>query len=217
MPTFTCKALLFDMDGTLIDSMEHVVQLWSTWSKRRGLDTARVLEVMPGLQTLDTIRLVAPLLDAEKERNMLLEQEVRDLSGIRAYPGVAELVSRLRDDQWAVVTSALRPVAEARLRHTGIPTPKVFITAEMVERGKPAPDGYLLAAQQLGAAPQDCIVLEDAVSGVAAGKAAGMRVISPSTTQPREALRAADAVISSISALHVEQAEAGILVRIDGD
>ena len=86
-----------------------------------------------------------------------------------------------------------------------------------MERGKPAPDGYLLAAQELGAAPQDCIVLEDAVSGVAAGKAAGMRVIAPSTTEATRALRAADAVIPSISALHVEQAEAGLLVQIKVD
>jgi sugar-phosphatase len=215
MPQFSCKALLFDMDGTLIDSMDFAVNLYATWALSRGLDADHVVAIMPGVKTVEVVRNVAPHLDAEKERDVIVARELTDMTGVRAFPGTAELIASLRRDQWAIVTSAMRPGAEARLNYLRIAAPPAFITAEMVSHGKPAPDCFLLAAKKLDVDPRDCIVCEDAPSGVAAGKAAGMRVIAFSTTHSPAQLQLADAIVPSIAALRVEQTEDGLLVLTD--
>jgi sugar-phosphatase len=194
-------AMLFDLDGTLVDSSRCVERTWRTWSARHGLDADHVLAVSPGLRSEDTIRLVAPHLDVEAEAFSLRGAEERCTYGLAPVPGALDLVSALPMGQWAVVTSAWRRLAGIRLVATSLPVPSVLISADDVERGKPDPQGYRAAAAALGVAPQDCVVVEDAPSGAAAGRAAGMRVIGLRTTV-RSGL-AADRTVPDLTWLRV--------------
>lgn len=172
----SCDAVLFDMDGVLIDSLGVVDRHLRTWAARNGLDPDEVVARSPGLTNEHLVRLTAPHLDDEAvaaETAFLVAQDRDDLEGITPCPGAADLLRELPPAAWAVVTSAYRDVAHARLRHTGLPHPKVLVTAEDVARGKPHPEGYRSAARALGVPAGRCIVVEDAPSGVAAARAAG--------------------------------------------
>jgi sugar-phosphatase len=172
-----CAAVLLDLDGTLVDSRRCVERKWRAWSRQHGLDVEQVLAVSPGLRSEDTIRLVAPHLDAEAEAAELRRAEERCTDGLAPVPGARELVAALPVDRWAIVTSAWRRLARVRLAWAGLPAPPVMVTADDVARGKPDPQGYLAAAAALGVAPEACIVVEDAPSGAAAARAAGMWVV----------------------------------------
>lgn len=187
---FECDAILFDLDGTLVDSNESVVEQWRRFATRHGLQLADILAVSHGRQTGETMRIVAPGIDVEEEVKRHHREEVENCDAVLPVRGAPELLSALRDDQWAVVTACPRPLAEARIRASGLPFPANLISAELVSRGKPDPDGFLLAAQRLGVAPSRCLVLEDAHTGIEAGLAAGMAVIGVATTFPRDQLKA---------------------------
>ncbi len=212
--TLTCRAILFDLDGTLIDSVPRVHRLWEWWAARRGIDLNVLWSVIDGRKALDAIRLAAPHLVAEDEMDALEAEEIADMRDVHIYPGTLDLLARLESAPWAIVTSATARVAEARIRYVGLPQPPVLITADLIQNGKPAPDGYLLAAKRLGVKPQDCIVMEDAPIGIEAGKAAGMRVIAIASTQPRETLAGADAVIPSLADLDLHIDASGIAIRL---
>ena len=199
MSLLKCKAILFDLDGTLVDSAIRVQRLWLDWSRKHGIDQQFLLEVMHGRRADETIRIVAPHLPEQEEFLALEEEEILDMDGVRPYPTAAELLSQLSPGQWAIVTSGTRRVAGARMAHVGLPAPEVFITADDVTNGKPAPDGYLLAARRLNLEPAECVVIEDAPAGIQAGKAAGMRVIAVGTTLAEEALSLADVVTGQLS------------------
>ena len=213
MFSITCQALLFDMDGTLIDSSVRIQRLWQAWSRRHDLDLEAILRVMAGRRAAETIRLVAPHLDVGAEVQALEADEMADMDGVTVYPGVAGLLGQLPLDRWAIVTSGARHVAEARLRHVHLPVPRVFITAGDVREGKPDPQGYILAAAQLQVAPAACLVVEDAPAGVRAGKAAGMPVLAVATTHVPTALTEADHVITGLAALEVTVAGQKLRVR----
>jgi|SoiMethySBSTD1v2_1073268.scaffolds.fasta_scaffold24899_4 mannitol-1-/sugar-/sorbitol-6-phosphatase len=215
MLTLNCQAILFDLDGTLVDSAIRVQRLWIEWSQRRGIDTGSLLEVMHGRRADETIRMVAPHLSVQDEFLALEAEEIADMEGVRPYPSAGELLGTLSSRQWAIVTSGTRRVAEARMRHVGLPTPKVFITADDVNVGKPAPDGYLLAASRLNLKPTDCIVVEDAPAGIQAGKSAGMRVIAVASTLTREVLRQADVAIHHLSEIKLRSTSQGIQIRVE--
>jgi sugar-phosphatase len=171
-----CGAVLFDMDGVLIDSLGVVERHLRTWATRNDLDPDEVVARSPGLTNEHLVRLTAPHLDDEAvaaETAFLVAQDRDDLDGVSACRGAADLLRELPPAAWAVVTSAYRDVAHARLRHTGLPQPKVLVTAEDVTHGKPHPEGYLSAARALGVPAGRCVVVEDAPSGVAAARAAG--------------------------------------------
>jgi mannitol-1-/sugar-/sorbitol-6-phosphatase len=187
---FPCDAILFDLDGTLVDSNEAVVHQWQNFATRHGLQLADILAVSHGRQTGETMRIVAPHIDVEEEVRAHHRAEIENCSGVRPVHGAAELLSALREDEWAVVTACPRKLAEARIRAAGLPLPRHLIPAELVSRGKPHPDGFLLGAERLGVAPARCLVLEDAHTGIEAGLAAGMAVIGVATTFPRERLKA---------------------------
>lgn len=174
---FSCLALLLDMDGTLIDSRICVERKWRAWSARHGLDSERVLRLCNGWRNEDTVRHFAPHLDVAAESARLEREEERCRDGMVAVPGARPLLECLPADQWAVVTSARRRLAEIRFGRTGLPLPRVLVTADETSRGKPDPEGYLMAAAMLGVPPEACVVVEDAMSGVMAARAAGMRVI----------------------------------------
>jgi sugar-phosphatase len=215
MSTLKCKAILFDLDGTLVDSATRVQRLWLDWSRKHGIDPGFLLEVMHGRRADETIRIVAPHLSLQEEFQALEEEEILDMDGVRPYSRARELLSQLSARQWAIVTSGTRRVAGARLAHVGLPAPKVFITADDVTRGKPAPDGYLLAARRLELDPADCVVIEDAPAGIQAGKAAGMRVIAVGTTLAEEALNLADVVIGQLTEINLTVSPGEIQIHFD--
>lgn len=199
MLTLNCQAILFDLDGTLIDSTIRIQRLWVDWGSRHGIPPQSILEVMHGRRAGETISLVAPHLSVKDEVFALETDEIADMNGVTSYPGAVEMISKLSPGQWAVVTSGSLRVAGARMRHVALPIPEVFITGDDVRAGKPAPEGYLLAAERLNVRPEDCVVLEDAPAGVQAGKAAGMQVIGVATTLPAESLSPADVVVDRLT------------------
>lgn len=176
---FRCSALLFDMDGTLLNSHAPTVRAYTRWAEQHGLDAAHVLREAQGRRTADSLSALAPAgVDVQQDIARLMQWEREDTEGIVEIAGTAALLRSLPADRWAIVTSADRELARTRLAAAGLPQPQVMVTAEDVARGKPAPDGYLLAASRLGVAPSGCIVFEDAPAGLAAGAAAGARVIA---------------------------------------
>jgi len=195
------RALLFDLDGVLVDSRRCIENIWKKWAAARGRNPAPFIAVCHGRRISETIAQVAPELDAKAEAAALDQMEEVETDGVEPVPGARELVAGLAEGTWAVVTSGSRKVATLRLTHVGLPIPRVFITAEDVRRGKPDPEGYLLAATRLGVEPKECVVIEDSPPGVAAGKSAGMSVIAVATAQPRAALSGAGNVIPSLSEL----------------
>jgi len=202
LPIIACRAVLFDLDGTLVDSRACVEQVWRAWSARHGLNGDRVLALSPGRQQRATITMAAPHLDPDAEAGRLMREEESCRDGIVPVPGAQPLLAALPRAQWAVVTSAWRRLAQIRLGAAGLPVPEVLVTADEVPASKPSPDGYLLAAARLGAAPADCLVFEDTPVGIAAGRAAGMRVIAMTTTFGRDQL-AGDHHVSSYLGMRV--------------
>jgi sugar-phosphatase len=187
----TARALLVDLDGTLVDSHGSIERAWARWCAQRGADLVRVLQIMPGRPARSVFAEVAPGLspdEAAADADRLLSWQVEDTDGVLPLPGAAELLAALPPACWAVVTSGNRALARARLRAAGLPLPGTLVTTEDVRTGKPDPESYLLAASRLGVRPADCVVLEDAPAGVAAGRAAGMAVLAIGGSVPRPEL-----------------------------
>jgi mannitol-1-/sugar-/sorbitol-6-phosphatase len=198
-----CRAILFDLDGVLVDSAERVEKTWREWAARHHLDAELVIAAAHGRRTVETVALVAPDLSADAELRALETSEATNSDGIYEIAGARDLLQQLPPERWAVVTSGIRAVAEFRIRHTGLPMPAIMICAEEISRGKPDPEGYLAAAEQLGVSPGDCVVIEDAPPGIEAAKAAGMRAIAIATTYPPERLEAADLIVTHLADLSV--------------
>lgn len=173
-------ALLLDLDGTLVDSDAAVSRAWRTWAGSNGLDATAILEVSPGRPAASTIRRVAPHLgdeDVEREARIQLSLQYEDLDDVVPAEGAAELTETLALLRWpwAVVTSGDRRLARSRLRAAGVAVPEL-VTIEDVREGKPAPEGYLIAAARIGVEPGRCLVVEDSAAGIEAGRRAGMPV-----------------------------------------
>jgi mannitol-1-/sugar-/sorbitol-6-phosphatase len=181
------KKFLFDMDGTLVDSRVVIERIWRTWASKNCLDVSAILLASTGRRTIDTVRDFAHKdMDVDAEVAQLQGQEETDLDGVVSIPAAFEFLTGLRPDDWAIVTSAGRLLASRRLGAAGLPIPKVMITAEDVQFGKPSPEGFLLAAERLGVEPEQCLVFEDAPAGIAAGKAAGSDVIAITAAREHE-------------------------------
>ncbi|ADO47697.1 sugar phosphatase [[Enterobacter] lignolyticus] len=205
-----CKGFLFDLDGTLVDSLPVVERSWCRWADRHGLDHQDVLNFIHGKQAITSLRHFLPGRSEEEiqaEFRLLEGIESSDIDGIAALPGAVALLNHLDEAgiPWAIVTSGSVPVAHARHRAAGLPEAKVFVTAERVKRGKPEPDAYLLGAELLGLAPQDCAVVEDAVAGVLSGLAAGCRVIAANVPADAPCLGDVDIVLSSLEQLAINK------------
>lgn len=171
-------AFLFDMDGTVLTSIVAAERVWGAWARKHGLDVEAVLKQIHGRRAIETVRSFnIPDVDEAAEVLALMEGEIADVEGIDAIEGAVAFLSALPADRWAVVTSAPRELAKVRLMAAGLPLPAVLVTAEDVERGKPAPDCFLLAAQRLGHPIEACLVFEDAPAGIAAAEAAGASVV----------------------------------------
>ncbi len=189
---FFAKAILFDMDGVLMDSTPSVERVWRNWAAKHGLDPERVASLAHGRRSIETIRALAPELDAEKENVLVEQMEIDDKEGVTALPGAAELLAHLPPDRFAIVTSATRPLAVARLGYAGLPVPRHMITANDVVHGKPSPEPFLKGAALLGFAPEDCLVFEDSPAGIASARSAGMKAIALQTTYAADQLQAAN-------------------------
>ncbi|ETK18073.1 HAD family hydrolase [Pseudomonas sp. FH1] len=177
------RAFLFDMDGTLLNSIAAAERVWSIWAQRHGLDVPAFLKTIHGARAIDTItRQALPGIDPEAEAQWITEAEINDVEGVVAIPGAVTFLSSLPGDQWALVTSAPRELALRRLQAAGIAPPAVMVTAEDVAVGKPNPACYVLGAQRLGVPVEDCLVFEDATVGIRAGEAAGMDVMVVTST-----------------------------------
>lgn len=191
-----CRAILSDLDGTLVDSEHCVDYSWEAWAESRKLDIAHVVANCHGRRTVDSVKLLTPDLDLDEEVAYLEDLEVSCTQNLKAIAGAGQLVDSLNRlslnshssnstssktqsgrDNFAVVTSGSLRLATHRLTYVGLPIPSVLITAEKVVEGKPAPEGYLKAAEALGLKPQECVVLEDSPAGIEAARRAGMTVI----------------------------------------
>ena len=215
MSTLNCKAILFDLDGTLIESTFYIEKLWQNWGVRHGITPQRMSDVMHGRRAVEIVGIVAPHLSIQDEVYALETNEISGMEGMRSYPGAKELLNSLPRRQWAIVTSGSTRVASARLNYANLPTPDVFITADQVSAGKPAPDAFLLAARQLNVKPSDCIVFEDTPAGIQAAKAGGMKAIGIASTHPKEALKLSDVVVQQLADVKVLIRGADIDIQYD--
>jgi sugar-phosphatase len=192
-------AVLCDLDGVLVDSGDAVEAVWREWAAEQGLDADRVARESHGVPSREVIAAVAPHLPAAEEAERV--DGLHAKTGGAALPGAAELLSRAAPGALAVVTSCGASLAAARLRAAGLPEPAILVTADAVRRGKPAPDAYLVAAQALGAEPNDCLVIEDAPAGIRAGRSAGMTVWAVTTTHRADELEEAERTAPDLAAL----------------
>ena len=208
MPSVHCAALLFDMDGVLINSTPAVARVWSRWAVERGFDPAEVVARAHGRPSLTTVREFLPHADHEAENREVERREIEDLEGVIPLPGALDLLASLPADRWTVVTSCTRALAEVRIRAAGLPLPKKLVTSNDITHGKPHPDPYLKGAALLGFPPAECIVLEDVPAGVQSGKAAGARVIAFKTTVQEALLResGADWIVNNCADIHLVSA-----------
>ncbi len=193
MIVIRCSAVLFDLDGVLIDSTPAVARVWSGWAVEHGLDPEVVIRRAHGRPSRATIRELLPDADIVRENREVERREMEDLDGVVLLPGAGELLNSLPPDRWTIATSGSLALASVRLRAAGLPVPKNMVTSSDVRIGKPDPEPYLMAAAKLGFAAGDCIVVEDAEAGVRAGKAAGAGVIALLTTMVRRDLEGAGA------------------------
>lgn len=212
-----CKGFLFDLDGTLVNSLPVVERSWCEWADRFGIAHDEVLNFIHGKQAITSLRHFMPgKSEAEimAEFTRLEEIEANDTDGVVALPGAVELLNHLNESQipWAIVTSGSIPVAHARHRAGGLPMPEVFVTAEQVARGKPEPDPYLLGAKLLGLAPEECVVVEDASAGVLSGLAAKCHVIAVNVPADSPRLDEVDFVLTRLDEVSVIKRDDGLAV-----
>jgi sugar-phosphatase len=211
MPTFVCSAILFDLDGVLVDSTRAVDREWREWAAKKGVDGDAIMAIAHGVRTVEVIRLVAPHLDAEAEAAAIENHEASDQRGVTVMPGSVDLVRSIPDGRWGVVTSGSRLLATNRLRHCGLPVPEALVTSDDVAHGKPDPEPYLKGAKLLGFSPADCVVIEDAPAGIQSARAAGTKVVGITSTYGSAALEQANAVIRKLGQIQVTMNGAGKL------
>lgn len=213
MAKFSCSAILFDLDGVLVDSTPSVSRHWRRWAKENGVDPDLAVSLTHGVRTIDTVRMVAPHLDAEAETKKIEEREATDTEGVLIMAGASELLRSLPPERWCIVTSGTRWVASSRLQAGRLPIPRIMVTGNDVVKGKPDPEPYLKGAELLGFKPEECLVVEDAPAGIQAAHAGGMKVIALLTTYAAERLKEADAVAKALADLRVKSAESGLQVE----
>jgi sugar-phosphatase len=192
------SAVLFDLDGVLVDSVRVVERAWRRWAVEQHIGAEEVLAAVHGRRARDVVRMFAPDLDLAQQVLRVSSYEAEDRGGLAVVPGARECVSVARRGRWAVVTSGGRELAVRRLAAVGLPVPEVLVTGDDVACGKPDPEPYRCAAQSLGVPAWECVVVEDAPAGVLAGKRAGMTVLAVTTTHEAAALDRADRVFATM-------------------
>ena len=203
MAIFECSAILFDLDGVLVDSTKSVDRQWRLWAAEQNLDPEKVVAHAHGVRTIEVIRTFAPHLPAEAETLRLEAREAEDKDGVEVMPGAAALLRSLPAGRWCVVTSGTRKLATSRLQLAGLPISKVLVSADDVEKGKPDPEPYLKGAELLGVDPRECLVIEDAPAGIRSAHAGGMKAIALPSTYPVSKLQEADAIAEKLVGIQV--------------
>ncbi|MFD0314728.1 HAD family hydrolase [Streptomyces flavalbus] len=213
----TARALLLDMDGTLVNSDAVVDRVWRRWAERHGLDGDEVMKVVHGRQGYASMALLLPNRPMEQnhaDNARMLAEETADMDGVVAVPGAGEFLAALRGLPHALVTSADVALSTARMAAAGLPMPDVRVTAESVGASKPDPEGFLKGAAELGVAPAECVVFEDSGAGISAGRAAGMRVVGVGA---RAGYHRPDVVVRDLTQVRVESlADGGIRLHVAG-
>lgn len=206
MLNISCKGVLFDLDGVLVDSTPAVARVWTWWAKQHGFDPERTVRMAHGRPSIATIRELLPNADHEAENREVERREIEDVEGVIPLPGAVELLKALPQDRWVIATSCTKPLAHVRIRAAGLPMPRFLVTSNDVTRGKPDPEPYRKAAEMIGASARECVVIEDAPAGIRAGKAAGARVLALRTTEADRLLTAAGAdwIVTDCSAAKVD-------------
>lgn len=216
MTQVQCAALLFDMDGVLINSVPAVARVWRRWAIEHGFNPEEVVAAAHGRPSLATVRDYLPNADHEAENREVERRELEDLEGVVPLPGALDLLASLPADRWTIVTSCTRPLAKVRLRAAGLPVPSKLITSTDITHGKPHPEPYLKGASILGFSPNDCIVIEDVPAGIRSGKSAGPRVIALKTTVQEQSLRDAgsDWVLNNCADIRLISATPGLTLTL---
>lgn len=199
-----CQAVIFDLDGVLVEATASVEHAWQMWAQQHGISVNDILPLIHGRRSIETMRLVAPHLATDREAEALNLLQVRDTSRDVPVSGAQALLAALPSQSWAMVTSGSSILAHARFQAVGLPVPPVLVMDEDVTHGKPDPQGYLKAATRLGVPPEHCLVFEDAPVGIAAGQAAGMRVIAVATTSPLEAFTLTAEAVQTLAEVRVK-------------
>lgn len=209
-------AFLFDMDGTILTSIKAAERVWARWAAAHGLDVDAFLPTIHGKRSADTIRdLALPGVDADAEAAAITRAEIDDVDGVEAIAGVAELLASLPAGRWTVVTSAPRELAVRRIEAVGLPVPETMVAGEDVSRGKPSPEGFLLAASRLGVAASRCLAFEDAPAGIAAAEAAGCTVAVITATH-RHPFDTPHPTLADYAGVRVAGAPSGLRLDIAG-
>ncbi len=211
MTGIRCRAVLFDLDGVLVDSTPAVARVWAGWAHEHGFDPGEVVKKAHGRPSFTTIRELLPNADHAAENREVERREIADVEGVVPLPGAMELLQALPLDRWAIVTSCTRALAAVRIGAAGLPKPKQMVTSTDVQHGKPDPEPYLKGAQILGVPAADCLVIEDAPAGIRAGKAAGARVLALRTTASDAELQpaGADWIVNDCAELFLDSSAAG--------
>jgi sugar-phosphatase len=202
------KGILFDMDGVLVSSIGSVIRCWRQWAEHYEIPNAEIYEVPHGMRAIEIVQALRPDIDPKEGLRYIEDLEMDDVADLVVLPGVKTLLESLPADRWAIVTSATRRLMLGRLKAAGLPVPERIISADMVERGKPDPEPYRRGAELLGLRPEECLVVEDAPSGVGAGLAAGSRVLGVLGTHTAQDLAEAQWIVRSLE---------GVVVTVDAD
>ncbi len=212
--TVEAAGILFDMDGVLISSIGSVNRSWRRWAEHYGLPNADTFQVPHGIRAIDIVAMLKPDLDPREGLRTIEDIEMADVGALKVLPGARALLESLPLERWAIVTSATKRLALERLRVAGLPAPERLISADMVERGKPDPEPYRRGAELLHVSPVDCIVVEDAPSGVGAGVAANCRVLGVLGTHSETELRAAGAswIVRSLEDIRAQSGPTGLVL-----
>jgi mannitol-1-/sugar-/sorbitol-6-phosphatase len=214
----TCSALLFDLDGVLIDSTPAVERVWHQWALEHGFNPDEVVARAHGRPSLATVRDYLPNADHAAENREVERREIADLAGVVPLPGAVALLASLPPDRWTIVTSCTRRLAEIRIKAAGLPLPTRMVTSTDITHGKPHPEPYVKGASLLGFPAAQCVVIEDAPAGIRAGKSAAARVIALQTTAPPAALRdaGADWILNDCSDIRVISSRPGLTLTLAG-
>ncbi len=194
---FQCSAILFDLDGVLVDSTRSVARQWRLWAEENNIDPEKVLAIAHGRRTIEVVQILAPHLDAKAEESRIEKREADDIG------------------RWCVVTSGTRYLATSRLRFAQLPIPRVLVAADDVQKGKPDPEPYLKGAELLEVKPAECLVIEDAPAGIRSARAGGMKAIALTSTYPQSELREADAILQNLGKIQVRGVDGERRLQVD--
>ena len=204
MTKIECNAIIFDMDGTLIDTTDCIESVWHRWGAKYNVE---IKEILHGRTAMETLRIFAPHLATDDGVNELGDMALDEIHNVRPIPGIKEFIAKLPENSWTIATSATEEVARACLKHVGVLLPSKMITAEKVSNGKPHPEPFLKAAELLNITCDKCVVFEDSLAGIEAGRKSGAVVVGLATTHPEHELKSADYIIKNFNDVSVEVGE----------